>query len=55
MLEALDERTTLLTTGSDQLDSIVFHVAMLDVDFRVVEPAVLRERMHAASTRLSRC
>jgi len=55
VLEALDERTTLLTTGSDQLDSIVFHIAMLDVDFRVVEPAALRERMHAASGRLSRC
>ena len=55
VLEALDERTTLLTTGSDQLDSIVFHVAMLDVDFRVVEPAALRERMHAVSSRLSRC
>jgi predicted DNA-binding transcriptional regulator YafY len=54
VLEALDERTTLLTTGSDNLDSIVFHIGMLDVDFRVLEPTELRERMHALAARLTR-
>ena len=54
MLEAIDEQTTLLTTGSDNLDSIVFHIGMLDVDFRVLEPAELRERMRTLAARLSR-
>ena len=54
VLEAIDEQTTLLTTGSDNLDSIVFHIGMLDVDFRVLEPAELRERMHTLAARLTR-
>jgi predicted DNA-binding transcriptional regulator YafY len=54
VLEAIDEQTTLLTTGADNLDSIVFHIGMLDVDFRVLEPPELRARMHTLATRLSR-
>jgi len=53
LLEAIDEQTTLLTTGSDNLDSLVFHIGMLDVDFRVLEPSELRERMHTLAARLS--
>jgi len=44
----------LLTTGSDSLDSIAFHIGMLDVDFRVLDPPELRERMHVLAARLSR-
>ncbi len=53
VLEAIDERTTLLTTGSDHVDSLVFHIGMLDVDFRVLHPVELRERMRALGDRLS--
>ncbi len=53
VLEAIDDQTTLLTTGSDNLDSIVFHIGMLDVDFRVLEPPELRERMAVLAARLS--
>ena len=53
MLEAIDEDTTLLTTGSDELDHLALHVAMLDVDFRVLEPAQLRTRMGELAARLA--
>ena len=53
VLEAIDERTTLLTTGSDHLDALVFHIGMLDVGFDVLEPPELRERMRALGDRLS--
>jgi predicted DNA-binding transcriptional regulator YafY len=52
VLEAIDERTTRMTTGADDLDSIAFHIGMLDVDFRVLEPAALRVRMDELATRL---
>jgi predicted DNA-binding transcriptional regulator YafY len=48
VLEAIDERTTLITTGADEPDALVFHIGMLDVDFRVIEPDSLRARMDRA-------
>jgi len=53
VLEAIDEHTTLLTTGADDLDAIAFHIAMLDVDFRVLEPDGLTARMHELAARLT--
>ncbi len=53
VLEAIDEHTTLLTTGADNLDTIAIHIAMLDVDFRVLEPEALRTRMLELATRLA--
>jgi predicted DNA-binding transcriptional regulator YafY len=52
VLEALDETTTLLTTGADQLDTLALHVVMLGVDFRILEPDALRARMRELSRRL---
>jgi predicted DNA-binding transcriptional regulator YafY len=52
VLEAIDDHTTLMTTGADDLDAIAFHIGMLDVDFRVLEPAALRVRMDELATRL---
>jgi predicted DNA-binding transcriptional regulator YafY len=52
VLEALDERTTMLTTGAESLDAIAFHIGMLDVDFRVIEPDALRGRMDQLAARL---
>lgn len=54
VVEAIDEHTTLLTTGSDDLDSLVFHIGMLDVDFRVLDPPELRTRMRELGARLAR-
>jgi predicted DNA-binding transcriptional regulator YafY len=53
VLEAIDEHTTLLTTGADKLDHLALHVAMLDVGFRVLEPAQLRTRMAELAARLA--
>ena len=52
VLEAIDDDTTLLTTGADQLDSLAIHIAVLDVDFRVLEPEALRTRMLELAARL---
>jgi predicted DNA-binding transcriptional regulator YafY len=52
VLEAIDEQRTLLTTGADTLDNLALHVAMLDVEFRVLEPAQLRTRMGELAARL---
>lgn len=37
-LEAVDETTCVLTAGSDSLDATVVHLALLGVDFEVLEP-----------------
>ncbi len=55
VLEAIDEHTTSITTGADTLDAIVFHIGMLDVDFRVIAPESLRERMAQLAERFSAC
>jgi hypothetical protein len=53
VLEEIDEQRTLLTTGADTLDNLALHVAMLDVEFRVLEPAQLRTRMGELAARLA--
>jgi predicted DNA-binding transcriptional regulator YafY len=52
VIEAIDERTSLLTTGSDHLDAIAFHVGLLGVPFRVLEPDALRARLLELGDRL---
>lgn len=44
---------TILTAGSDSLDAIAFHVAMLDLDFTVLSPPELIERLAALAARLA--
>jgi predicted DNA-binding transcriptional regulator YafY len=52
VLEEIDPDTTMLTTGADDLDLIVLHLARLDLPFRVVEPPALRERLLVIAERL---
>lgn len=52
VLEAVDESTTMFTTGSDELDLIVVHLARLDIPFRVLEPPELRLRLLVLAERL---
>jgi predicted DNA-binding transcriptional regulator YafY len=52
VLEEIDAATTMLTTGADDLDLIVLHLARLDLPFRVVEPPALRERLLVIAGRL---
>jgi predicted DNA-binding transcriptional regulator YafY len=49
----IDERSCLLTAGSDRLDYLAAHLAMLDVDFEVTEPPELVERIRAISARFA--
>jgi predicted DNA-binding transcriptional regulator YafY len=52
VVEAVDERRCLLISGSDYLDAIALHLAMLDLPFTPLEPPELRERCAALSRRL---
>lgn len=43
-LEAIDERTSLLRTGADWLGGLAVYVAVIGVDFEVLEPPRARRR-----------
>jgi predicted DNA-binding transcriptional regulator YafY len=53
ILEPLDDRRTMLTTGADDLDAIVFHLLAIGVEFVVHEPPALRRHVAAAARRLA--
>ena len=52
VLEAIDDHTTLLTTGGDDLNLLALHIGLLGVAFRVVEPDDLRVRILEVADRL---
>ncbi|MGY1707789.1 helix-turn-helix transcriptional regulator [Geodermatophilus sp. SYSU D00697] len=54
VVEVLDERRCLLTTGADSLDTIAAHLVLLDVDFTVLAPAELGARCRELADRLRR-
>ncbi len=54
MLEPASKTTCLLTTGAHSLDGLAVLVAMLGVEFEVIEPLELLDRMKAVSERLAR-
>ncbi len=49
----LDDDTCLLTTGSDSLDALAVHLTVLDVDFEVLAPAALIDRVGVLADRLA--
>jgi predicted DNA-binding transcriptional regulator YafY len=53
-VEAIDERRCEYRTGDDDLDWLALRVAMLGVEFRVIEPPELIGRLRALGKRLSR-
>ncbi|MEU5583152.1 YafY family protein [Streptomyces huasconensis] len=53
-LEAETERSCLLRTGAASLDVMVFHVMFMGLEFEVVEPAGLTDRIRASRDLLSR-
>jgi predicted DNA-binding transcriptional regulator YafY len=53
-LEAIDERTCLLRTGSDWLGGLAVYVAMIGVDFEVVEPPEFAEQVRLLADRFRR-
>jgi len=54
VVEAATAGTCILTSGSDSLDSLAFHVALMGFDFSVLDPPELTERMHALAVQLMR-
>jgi predicted DNA-binding transcriptional regulator YafY len=54
VLEAIDDRSCLLNTGSHSPEAITIHLAMLDVDFQVHEPPELIDYVRRLADRLSR-
>lgn len=53
-LEPIDDARCLMLCGAGQLDSLVYWLMALDVDFDVLEPPALKERLLAANERLAR-
>ncbi|ATL26661.1 helix-turn-helix transcriptional regulator [Streptomyces formicae] len=53
-LEAETEHTCLLRTGAASLDVMVFHVLFMGMEFEVVEPAELTDRISSARDLLTR-
>jgi predicted DNA-binding transcriptional regulator YafY len=53
-VEALDDGTCILATGSDTLESLAVHVGMLGVDFTVDEPPELRAHVEQLAERYRR-
>jgi predicted DNA-binding transcriptional regulator YafY len=53
ILEPIGDDRTMLTTGGDDLDVIVFHLLTLGVDFVVHEPPALRDHIALVSRRLA--
>jgi hypothetical protein len=54
VLEAVDDHRCIMVCAANQLDSLVYWLMALDVDFDVIEPPLLKERLRVASERLSR-
>lgn len=55
VLEAIDENTTLLTVGGNELDWLALHLGALDAGLRVLEPTELRDRLATIGARMVEC
>jgi predicted DNA-binding transcriptional regulator YafY len=53
-LEPIDERTCMLHTGSDWLDALAIYIANIGVEFEVVEPPELIDRVGDLAGRFAR-
>lgn len=54
VLEAIDQQSCLLHTGSQSLEGLTIHLMLLGVDFQVEEPSELVEYMRIMGDRLAR-
>lgn len=50
-IEPLDDHTCVLTAGADSLDAIAVHLGFADVEFAVLDPPELRDRLTAIAAR----
>ena len=53
VLEAAGPDSCILTSGSDSLDALAFHLAMLDPEFTVLEPPKLTDRLRSLAARMN--
>jgi predicted DNA-binding transcriptional regulator YafY len=53
VLEAAGPGSCILTSGSDSLDALAFHLAMLDAEFTVLEPPELSSRLRSLAARMN--
>ena len=53
-LEPIDDAHCLMLCGAGQLDSLVYWLMALDVDFDVLEPLALKQRLRSACERVVR-
>ncbi|HEY9096595.1 MAG TPA: YafY family protein [Hydrogenophaga sp.] len=53
-LETIDDTHCLMLCGTGQLDSLVYWLMALDVEFDVLEPPGLKDRLRRASERVAR-
>lgn len=54
VLEPIDDTRCLMLCGAHPAESLVYWLLALDVDFDVLEPPALKERLRAAGERLAR-
>ena len=54
LLEQAGAGGCLLTSGADSLDMLAFHIAAMDIDFTVLGPPELIERVTELAARLAR-
>ena len=54
VLEPAGDGGCVVTSGADSLDMLVFHIAAMDLNFTVLEPPELIERVQALAARLAR-
>jgi predicted DNA-binding transcriptional regulator YafY len=53
-VEALDERSCVLDTGADTIDSLAVHLGLLGVDFTVTDPPELVDYVRTLAARYGR-
>ncbi|MFC7386522.1 helix-turn-helix transcriptional regulator [Sphaerisporangium rhizosphaerae] len=54
VVEAVDERTCVLHTGADTLNTLAVYLGMLDLDFQVTEPPELVDHLRTLTARYAR-
>ncbi|WP_455430203.1 WCX domain-containing protein [Nonomuraea jabiensis] len=52
-IEAIDQHTCLLHTGSDSLDEIALYVGLIGFDFEILDPPELLDHVRALTDRLA--
>jgi predicted DNA-binding transcriptional regulator YafY len=52
VIEPADDGTCILTSGSDSLDALAFHIGLIGYDFAVLDPPELADRLQTLGRRM---